>query len=448
MVPTIALIAHNHKKDDLVAFVQRHATILARYRLIATGTTGQRLREDTQLPVERMPTGALGGDIQIAAQVPTGHVVAVIFLADPLYAQPHEPDVQLFIRICNVHNVPLATNLATANAIVQHLAATKLAHLIFNPVSGQGDPEQDLETIRSFLAPQIHLYVHTTTPEMGASQLARQAIAIGADMMIASGGDGTVSSVAEAVIETGIPLGIIPRGTANAFAVALGIPNNLRGACEVILTGVTQVVDAARCNGLPMVLLAGIGFEAETVERANREVKDRFGALAYLLAGVQQLTEQELFSTQIEIDGTVREFQAAAITIANAAPPTSVLAQGFGQVILNDGLLDVTIGAPQTKLQAINAVLRLFGGALINVAPQREDIICVRARWLKVLADPPQKVVVDGEIIGTTPVEVESIPGGLTVFAPTAIADGVITPDEVPKSAAFMTSAMEPAIDQ
>ncbi|MEW6496673.1 MAG: lipid kinase, partial [Cyanobacteriota bacterium] len=153
------------------------------------------------------------------------------------------------------------------------------------------------------------------------------------------------------------------------------------------------------------------------VEKANREAKSRFGALAYIVAGIQQLNEHELFATQIELGGVVNEFQAGAVTIANAAPPTSVLAQGLGQVISNDGFLDVTIATSNTKLQAVNAMLNLFGSALIKTAPNRPDIIHLRTKRLKVTTEPPQKIVVDGEIIGTTPVEIECIPDGLKVFA-------------------------------
>jgi methylglyoxal synthase len=416
MPTTIALIAHDRKKDDMVTFARTHAPILSRYKLIATGTTGQRIQQGTGLPVEQMLSGPLGGDAQIAAQVAIGNVIAVIFLIDPLYAQPHEPDIQALLRICEVHNIPIATNLATAEAIVAMFRQTRVAYLIFNSVSGQGNSQQDLLLIQKFLEPQIRLNIHLTTPEIGAEQLAQEAIAQGAELIIASGGDGTVSAVAGAVIGIGIPLGVIPRGTANAFAVALGIPTNIKAACETILAQTIRIVDAARCNGFPMILLAGIGFEAEMVERANRDAKSRFGALAYIVAGIQQLNEQELFTTQIEIEGVVNEFQAGAVTIANAAPPTSVLAQGLGQVIANDGLLDVTISTSSTRLQAVNAMLNLFGAALVNTAPNRPDIIHLPTKRLKVTTNPPQKIVVDGEIIGTTPAEIECIPGGLTVF--------------------------------
>ena len=417
MPTTIALIAHDRKKDDIVTFARAHAPILSRYKLIATGTTGQHIQQGTGLQVEQMLSGPLGGDAQIAAQVATGNVIAVIFLIDPLYAQPHEPDIQALLRICVVHNVPIATNVATAEAVVAMLRQTRVGYLIFNPVSGQGNAQQDLALIGKLLEPEIQLNIHLTTPEMSAEQLAKEAIAQGAELILASGGDGTVSAVAGAVIGTGIPLGVIPRGTANAFAVALGIPTNIKAACETILAQTTRVVDAARCNGFPMILLAGIGFEAEMVERANREAKSRFGALAYIVAGIQQLNEQELFTTQIEIDGVVNEFQAGAVTIANAAPPTSVLAQGLGQVIAHDGVLDVTISTSSTRLQAVNAMLNLFGSALVKTAPNRPDIIHLPTKRLKVTTNPPQKIVVDGEIIGTTPAEIECIPGGLTVFA-------------------------------
>ena len=118
---TIALIAHDKKKDDMVEFVRRRRDILARYRLIATGTTGKVVAEATGLTVERMLSGPYGGDQQIGARVAAGEVDAVLFLRDPLTAQPHEPDITALLRVCDVHNVPLATNLATAELIIASL---------------------------------------------------------------------------------------------------------------------------------------------------------------------------------------------------------------------------------------------------------------------------------------------------------------------------------------
>jgi methylglyoxal synthase len=121
MPQTIALIAHDRKKDDMVSFAKQYQAFLATYRLIATGTTGLRIESATGLTVERKLSGPLGGDAQIAAEVVTGEVVAVIFLIDPLYAQPHEPDIRALLRICEVYDVAIATNLATAVAVVTSL---------------------------------------------------------------------------------------------------------------------------------------------------------------------------------------------------------------------------------------------------------------------------------------------------------------------------------------
>ena len=416
MSQTIALIAcdggggrSHRKKDDLVNFAKQHAAILSRYKLIATETTGGRIQQGANLSVECLLSGSLGGYVQIAAQVATNRVIAVIFLIDSLYAQPYEPDIQALLRICNLYNIPLATNLATAEAIITKLGQNRFAYLIFNPVSGQGNAEKDIAFIQQLLKPQIHLAIHLTNPDTSPVNLAQEAIVAGVDLIIASGGDGTVSAVAGAIIGTGIPLGVIPRGTANAFASALGIPGNIKGACEVILTGITHTIDAARCNLHPLILLAGIGFEAETVERADREAKKLLGPLAYILAGMQQLNEHELFDTEIQVEGVVSHFQAGAITIANAAPYTSVLAQGMGQVIPNDGLLDITIGTQNTKIEAIDAMIDLLGAALMKSTVRREDTISFRTQEIKVTTNPPQKVVVDGEIIGTTPVEIQCI---------------------------------------
>lgn len=298
------------------------------------------------------------------------------------------------------------------------MTSKRSACLIFNPVAGQSDPEQDLLTIQRLLEPEIDLDIRLTTPEVDANQLAREAVERGAHMIIVSGGDGTISAAAEAVVGTNIPLGVISRGTANAFASALTIPNTIEAACETIFEGNTKVVDAALCNGKPMVLLAGIGFEAEMVEKADRETKNRFGMLAYILAGVKQLQEFETFEAKIETDDKVITVAAGAVTIANAAPPTSVLAQGPAGIIYDDGLLDLTVVAPATPAGAIASAYHLLQTAMRGDAAERDDIGYLRSRRIKVSTEPPQKVVVDGEIIGTTPIDVECLPGGLTIFVP------------------------------
>jgi methylglyoxal synthase len=118
---TIALVAHDAKKQDMVAFIRRFQTALARHRLIATAATGQLIRDSTGLRVETVLSGPQGGDLQIGARVAAGEVDMVIFLRDPLAAQPHEPDISALLRVCEVHNVPFVTNIAGAQILISSI---------------------------------------------------------------------------------------------------------------------------------------------------------------------------------------------------------------------------------------------------------------------------------------------------------------------------------------
>lgn len=120
---TIALIAHDGKKEEMVRFAQAHAETLRHFHVVATGTTGERVAKESKVRLHRLRSGPYGGDAQIAAMVAEELIVAVIFLVDPLNAHPHEPDIQGLLRICNVYNVPLATNEATGHLILNGLAA-------------------------------------------------------------------------------------------------------------------------------------------------------------------------------------------------------------------------------------------------------------------------------------------------------------------------------------
>ncbi|MDQ2049783.1 methylglyoxal synthase [Natronolimnohabitans sp. A-GB9] len=118
----VALIAHDETKPDLIEFAQEHESQLCGYELVATGTTGKRLLEETDLEVERKESGPLGGDLMIGAEVADGALDGIVFLRDPLRAQPHEPDISALLRICDVHDTALATNRASAAFLIEGLA--------------------------------------------------------------------------------------------------------------------------------------------------------------------------------------------------------------------------------------------------------------------------------------------------------------------------------------
>lgn len=125
----VALIAHDNKKDDMVTLAIAYTPILQTAQLFATGTTGLRVAQATGLSVHRFQSGPYGGDQQIGAMIANNEMDLVIFLRDPLTAQPHDPDITALLRICDVHNVPVATNLASAETLIramqEHLLTMK-----------------------------------------------------------------------------------------------------------------------------------------------------------------------------------------------------------------------------------------------------------------------------------------------------------------------------------
>jgi methylglyoxal synthase len=126
----IALIAHDGRKAEMVALARANRRVLARERLVATGTTGNILADQVALRVERALSGPLGGDLQIGARVASGEVKMVVFLRDPLTAHPHDPDIQALLKVCDVHRVPLATNVATARILLGSLATGGASALV------------------------------------------------------------------------------------------------------------------------------------------------------------------------------------------------------------------------------------------------------------------------------------------------------------------------------
>ncbi|WP_130806553.1 methylglyoxal synthase [Senegalia massiliensis] len=115
----IALIAHDKKKDDIVSFAIAYENVLKKHNLFATGTTGLKIMENTKLDIKRFNSGPLGGDQQIGAMIAVNNMDIVIFFRDPLTAQPHEPDVLALLRLCDVHRIPLATNMGSAELLIK-----------------------------------------------------------------------------------------------------------------------------------------------------------------------------------------------------------------------------------------------------------------------------------------------------------------------------------------
>jgi diacylglycerol kinase (ATP) len=352
----------------------------------------------------------------------------------PLATQNSSP---LFSRrraafVCRAPSMSAATSLPRKVA-----AATRLARVdvIFNPVSGTGDADAQLSALTATLSRGYErVVIHQTSREVGAGELARAALHDGAQIVVASGGDGTVTAVAEALREVpvegpAVRLGVVPRGTANALSVALGIPGDVDSAAALINRAVPRLVDVARVNGsADMMLLCGIGLEAETVKRADRGLKNSFGQLAYLLAGITSIQKQTTFTVDATLydvsekrqfgGGTVSsdvvrmtDVRVKAVTIANAAPPASVLAQGIGEVMCDDGLLEFVLVSPKPgALALVIALINILQSALLRKRVARSDVYGMRARRVELRCNPPQSIVIDGEHAGMTPIVIELDP--------------------------------------
>ncbi len=117
----IALVAHDKKKADMIDFATAYKSILSKHKLYATGTTGKRLIEEVGLDIHRFNSGPLGGDQQIGAKISENDLDLLLFFRDPLTAQPHEPDVNALLRLCDVYGIPLATNIGTAEVLLKGL---------------------------------------------------------------------------------------------------------------------------------------------------------------------------------------------------------------------------------------------------------------------------------------------------------------------------------------
>lgn len=304
--------------------------------------------------------------------------------------------------------------------------AIKSIYVIINPAAGQDRPILGAMN-RAFQTAEIEWDVRLTKKAGDAQQFAQEAIAAGVDAVAVYGGDGTVMEVAGALAGTNVPLAIFPGGTANVMSVELGIPGDLTEAVALVCGQAREIriLDMGRVRGQLFMLRLGIGFFAETTKGTEREAKNRMGALAYTLSALQALPKTQMSRYYLMLDGEEVEVEGVACFIANSGNlgiPGLSLSKAIS---VNDGLLDVIVLPSLNVGTALNVAANAVG--LTDSLPHWQ------AREIRLVADPPQSIECDGEMIDPTPVSASVVPQALRVIVPNPATVGDVK-DEVKKA--------------
>lgn len=305
----------------------------------------------------------------------------------------------------------------------KQLVVHNSAWLIANPVAGTRQWEESKQQILDTLGPYYSLTVRTTSPEHNGSYWAKKALAHKPDLVIACGGDGTVAEVAQEMVNSTVRLGIIPLGTANALSYSLcgiGVKlNPINTACMTLIEGVESRIDTARCNDEVMLMLCGVGFEEQMIEKADRSKKNSSGQFAYL-QGLSEAVSDNVSRTYTVCinDEEPFEIETPSLTIANAAPVTTLLAQGRGAPDISDGLLDLTWLSPD-RTQIFNLVELVGHGLTSRISRHEYEGVHHREAYrVSLRAGDTLPYVLDGETREADEIMVEVIPKSLSVMVP------------------------------
>ncbi len=282
-------------------------------------------------------------------------------------------------------------------------------HVVVNPASGKDQPI--LNTLNDvFVQYGVDWSISVTKKYGDATEQTRAALDHGVDLVAGYGGDGTQHEVANALLGTGRPMGILPGGTGNGFAREMGIPKKLREAVELLCTSSrVSNVDVARVGDAWLIQRMYAGIEPD--QQTTRAQKDKYGVLAYGITGARRLRTMRDTSFRLTIDGRTVEVSGVKCYVVNSGMTGTgvTIGQTFS---INDGLLDVFVLA-RNPLSLMAAEQRL-----LHLETPIEGFHYWQGRTIHIEAEPPQTIWTDGEYWGQTPVTVEVVPGALGVVVP------------------------------
>jgi YegS/Rv2252/BmrU family lipid kinase len=253
-----------------------------------------------------------------------------------------------------------------------------------------------------------------TSPEDPGTGLAARAVQAGADLVLASGGDGTITACVGGVAGTGIPLGVLPRGTGNLLARNLGLPLSLDEALAVALTGADRRLDVGTANGQPFVVMAGIGFDAQLLAGASEKLKKRVGSAAYVLSALPHLRDRPVRVVLRADNGPPQRRWANGVIVGNVGSLQGNV-RLLPDAVPDDGVLDVAVLTAWRWTQWV----RLAAGVLTRRGTDR--LAHLTCRELLLRTSRARSWEVDGEVKGLTrQLRVTLQPGSLLVRVPPA----------------------------
>jgi diacylglycerol kinase (ATP) len=289
--------------------------------------------------------------------------------------------------------------------------------VIMNPKAGTAEGEAIRAAIAgSFVEGRSQVEIHETGEGDDVGAVVRDRLAKGVDLVVAAGGDGTVSAVADALVGSGVPLGILPMGTANVLARELDVPLDL-GLASWLLAGEHDLatIDAMKVGDRHYLTQVGVGLDALMIRDTSTEQKRRYGKVAYLWTALSRLAGHQSRRFFLEVDGREIKTRASQVIVANVGTLGQPPFRWGPDIRLDDGRLVVCISKAKTLLHYLALVwhvVRHKHKADPNVRYFKA------ARAVSIATRKPQPVQADGELIGETPVRVEVVAGALKVVVP------------------------------
>ncbi|MDB5102155.1 MAG: diacylglycerol kinase catalytic subunit [Cyanobacteria bacterium RYN_339] len=295
--------------------------------------------------------------------------------------------------------------------------AAKTAYVVYNAAAGGSRQKVEIEDVRKrFLANGWSVATIATRCAGDGTEAARHAMGLGADVVVAMGGDGTVNEVAQALAKTAMPLGIVPIGTVNVLVRELGLSLDAMEAVDIIATGEPLAIDLGTVNGRYFTMMSSLGYDAASAFAMIPTVKQWSGQLAYWIGAVQSFGKHRAVRAKIVLEDGKRKKRLRRLIYMMVISNTQLYGDGAlkftPQANVRDGLLDICLIRSARWYRALLHIVLSFTGKIGSVS----DVETFRTRRITITTSRPFPYQIDGDPVGHTPVVIEVAPLGLHVM--------------------------------